>query len=216
MTKRIVGLIVIVTGILLLLSNLTVLSFVDVWGVVFSLGIMIIGIAGIIEKKHFDIVMGMFIIFGGLYFISNIGMIDHELVNSMLWPTAIILIGLSLIFNVSKKKVSSKAITTYTAVFAGIEEKNESKNYVSSEIVAIFGGAEVDYRKINIKDNQASIDITAIFGGVTIFVPDDVKVIVKGVPMFGGAENKAVSKEDAKCELIINYTAIFGGVEIKN
>ena len=58
--------------------------------------------------------------------------------------------------------------------------------------------------------------MTTIFGGATIIVPEDVKVTVKGLPIFGGAENKAIANENAKKELIINYTAFFGGLDIKN
>lgn len=216
MTKRVIGLTVIVTGILLLLSNLDIVVFKDLWDVVVSLGIMIIGVAGIIERRKFDFVMSMFVIFGGLYFSSNIGLIEENVIDDILWPTVIIAIGLSLIFNVTKKIVTDKPVTSYTAIFGGIEDKNVSKEYVSSEITAIFGGAEIDYRKIKIKDKVGYINITTIFGGADILVPDDVKVTVKGLPIFGGTDNRAISDDDATKELIINYTAIFGGVDIKN
>jgi predicted membrane protein len=109
-----------------------------------------------------------------------------------------------------------KSVTNYVAVFSGVEDKNESKDYVSSEITAIFGGAEVDYRKIKMADDVAYINVTAIFGGATLIIPENVKVTVKGLPIFGGAENKAISDPDSKKEIVINYTAVFGGVEIKN
>ena len=191
MVKRIIGLMVIVTGVLLLLSNLEIVVFDDLSGLVFSMGIMIIGIAGLIERRRFDFVLSMFVIFGGLYFSSNIGLIEQESIDLIFWPIVIMAIGLSLLFSVTKRIHSDKPVTSYVAIFSGVEDKNISKEYVSSEITAIFGGA-------------------------TVMVPEDVKVTVRGLPMFGGAENKTVSNETAKTELVINYNAIFGGVEIKN
>lgn len=216
MMKRVIALIVIVTGILLMLSNLDIVTFEDLSGVVFSIGVMIIGIAGLIERRRFDFVLSMFVIVGGLYFLSNIGVIGNEAIEDILWPTVIIAIGISLLFSVTRRVVSTKSVTAYTAIFGGIEEKNESDEYLSSEITAVFGGADINYRKIKIKGNQGFINVTAVFGGATIIVPEDVKVTVRGLPIFGGAENKAASNSDAKKEIVINYTAIFGGIEIKN
>lgn len=213
--KKVFGLIVIVTGVLLLLDNLKIVLFDDLFGLVFSIGAVIIGITGLIEKKRFDFILTMFIVFGSLYFLSNIDVLEAKIINDIFWPIVVIGIGVSLLFSVTTR-VSNKSVTPYLAIFSGVEEKNESAEYVSSDITAIFGGAEINYRKIKIKDNVGYINVTAIFGGATIMVPEDVKITVKGLPIFGGAENKAVSLDKARKELVINYTAIFGGVEIKN
>ena len=216
MVKKAFGLIVVITGCLLLLANFDVVEFNDVSGVVFSLGIMTIGILGVAQKRRFDLILSSMIILGGLYFLTNIGVFEEEIIELVFWPFVIIAVGLSLLFSVTRKIVSNKPVTSYVAVFSGVEDKNVSSEYISSEITAVFGGADIDYRKINIKDKVGYIDITVAFGGVTIIVPEDIKVTVKGLPIFGGAENKSVSNKDSKKELIINYTAVFGGVEIKN
>lgn len=216
MIKKVIGLVVVVAGILLLLSNLDIVVFDDMWDVVLSLGIMIVGVAGLIERRRFDFILSMFVIFGAMYFLSNINLISSETIDILFWPVIIVAFGVSLLFSVGKRLTTDKPIASYTAIFSGVEDKNISGEYVSSDITTIFGGAEIDYRKIKIKDKVGYINATAIFGGATIFVPDDVKVTVKGLPIFGGAENKAAVVQDAKKELIINYTAIFGGLEIKN
>ncbi|HHT38155.1 MAG TPA: cell wall-active antibiotics response protein [Mollicutes bacterium] len=216
MIKKTIGLIVIATGILILLSNFEIISFENVSGLIFSLGVVIIGIVGMFEKKRFDLIMFTFVLVGGMYFLSNLGIIDKDIFDLLFLPIVIIAIGLSLLLNFNKKSFSNKSVTSYTAIFGGVEDKNISEEYVRSEIVAIFGGADVDYRKIKIKDKVGYIDVTTIFGGATIIVPEDVKVTVKGLPIFGGVENKAVANENAKKELIINYTSFFGGLDIKN
>ena len=213
--KKIIGLIITLIGMLLLLSNLEIVSFEDLYGIVFSTAIIIIGLAGLIERRRFDFIMTMFVVFGGLYLLSNLGLVDESIIDVILGPVFIMVVGLSLLFSVTKR-ISTKPVTSYVAIFSGVEDKNESKDYLSSDITAIFGGAEIDFRKIKVKDKVGYINATAIFGGITVIVPEDVKVTVKGFPIFGGAENKAVTKTEAKTELVINYMAMFGGVDIKN
>jgi predicted membrane protein len=216
MVKKVIGLMIVALGVLLLLSNLDIASFDNTVGIVFSLGLVGIGLGGMFEKKRFDLFLFIISVVGGLYFLANINVVDKEVVNDLLGPIIIIAIGLSLLLSFTRRMISTNPVSSYVALFAGVEEKNESPDYQSSEITTIFGGAEVDYRKIKIKGDKAYIDVTVVFGGATIFLPEDVRVTVKGLPIFGGAENKAVSKPDAKKEIIITYTAVFGGLVIKN
>lgn len=216
MLKKTIGLIIIACGLLLLLSNLELVSFDGIARVLFPLALVIIGIVGLIEKKRFDFVLSLFIIIGSLYFLANIDVIELKMVNNILGPIVIVTVGVGILFSVTRKMISTKPVTSYTAIFGGVEDKNESSEYLSSEVMAIFGGADIDYRKIKIKEDKAYIDATVVFGGATLILPEDIKVTVKGLPIFGGAENKAVSKDGAKKEIIITYTAIFGAIEIKN
>lgn len=216
MTKRIVGLMIVSIGILLLLSNLDVVMFERFWRIIIALGIMAIGINGLIEKKRLDVILLILTIFGGLYLLANVGLIEYKIIKIIFWPLINILIGVSLLMGTSKKRFKNNKATSYIAVFSSVEDTNKNNEYENSEITAIFGGVEVDYRDIKIKDKLAYINVTVAFGGVTIFVPADVKITIKGMPIFGGVENKSLSKDTAKSELIINYTALCGGIEIKN
>ncbi len=67
----------------------------------------------------------------------------------------------------------------------------------------------------------ASLDLAAAFGGVTIRVPENWKVRVSGLPLFGGWENSTKGSEvdDLDTEpwaLDVKCLALFGGIEIKN
>lgn len=216
MVKKVFGLIVVVVGGLLLLSNFNVINLESIMGTVLSVGIFAIGLAGLIEKKRFDFIMSAFVIGGALYFAANINLIKYSTAKEIIWPLVIIALGLALIFSFTKKTSDTKNSSSYSAIFSGVEQKNISQEYESSDITTIFGGAEIDYRKINIKGDKGYINVTSIFGGSTIFVPEDVKITLTGLPILGGAENKATSNEKAKKELIITYTVVCGGLEIKN
>ena len=57
-------------------------------------------------------------------------------------------------------------------------------------MTAVFGGANIDLTDATISAEGALIEITTIFGGVELRVPDNVVVEIKGVPIFGGWEDK--------------------------
>ena len=83
------------------------------------------------------------------------------------------------------------------------------------KINAIFGGVKLDLKNAII-DQDVVINASAIFGGIDIYVPKNVKVKTKSVPIFGGVNNKANISTDEKSHTIyINGTAVFGGIEIK-
>lgn len=132
MIKRIIGLIVIIIGVLSLMANFDIIVFNDFVGTIISLGVIIIGITGLIEKKRFDCVLFMLTIFGGLYFLSNIGLVNKEVINIIFWPTVIIFIGLSLLSGASKKTSKNKEATSYTAIFSGLEDTNDNSEYIDS------------------------------------------------------------------------------------
>jgi hypothetical protein len=63
------------------------------------------------------------------------------------------------------------------------------------------------------------LDLAAAFGGIDIKVPNDWKVEVTGVPIFGGWTDKThyTPQPDGREKILaIKCLAIFGGVEIKN
>ena len=61
---------------------------------------------------------------------------------------------------------------------------------------------------------------SALFGGVDIRVPRDWNVVMKGVGIMGGYEDKTSHPQSAEGvspkQLIIQGHAIFGGVDVKN
>jgi hypothetical protein len=83
--------------------------------------------------------------------------------------------------------------------------------------MAVFGGIEYDLRQASTTKNQMTIDANALFGGVELQVPTSWTVILKGVAVFGGYEDKtAPPPPGAGPELIVTGHAIFGGVSITN
>ena len=54
------------------------------------------------------------------------------------------------------------------------------------------------------------------FGGVVIKVPPEWSVVVRGVPVLGGLEDKTVPARGASHRLVIDGWVVIGGLEIRN
>ena len=79
----------------------------------------------------------------------------------------------------------------------------------------IFGSLNCNLKNA-IVNNDCAINASAIFGGVAIHVPDNVNVKIISTPIFGGVEDKRISKVfDAPVTVYINATCLFGGIDIK-
>jgi predicted membrane protein len=145
-----------------------------------------------------------------------------------MWPVAIILVGLVLIWGalrppvVVKGRSDSPDVFNATTVFGGIERRVTSHAFKGGRATCVFGGAELDLRDAIIDGDEATIEINCIFGGAEIRVPDTWNVHSMTMPVLGGFSDKthisaALDRSGAKRKTLhITGTIIFGGVEIAN
>lgn len=135
----------------------------------------------------------------------------------IVWPVAIISVGVSIIADHFKSKtLVGDNRHSITALFGGSEEKNNSQDYQGGKISAVFGGTSLDLRKAVIK-KDAVIEVFAVCGGAEIFVPEGVVVHKKLTHILGGTEDKtaAPTAKDAPVLHIVG-TLVMGGIELKN
>ena len=82
-------------------------------------------------------------------------------------------------------------------------------------MLTVFGEIELNLENAMI-NQDIIINSTVIFGGVDIIVPNNVKVKISSVPIFGGAANKVrPCANDNAPTIYINATCIFGGLDSK-
>ena len=115
------------------------------------------------------------------------------------------------------KKLNEKrnGENSYCATFSGQNVNFDGEKFTGADLTAVFGGVKCDLRNAMI-DSDVVINASSTFGGIEIYVPSNVKIKIKSMPIFGGVENKANTKADENSHTIyINSTAVFGGVEIK-
>lgn len=219
--KRWMGLVFVIIGGLILLGNLGVLE--NFWGLVGTYWPVLLILAGVynIVSNPAGKVGGMIVFAAGALLLVN-NMDQVQVFNRVsFWPIILILVGLWFIFRGGKEpNVVERDSINVVALFSGNSSRVVSNDFKGGSSVALFGGTEVDLRDSKISSPGAKFDVFAMFGGADIYVPENWSVVAKGLPLFGGMEDKTVSKEDEPVEnrpkLVINYLAIFGGVEVKN
>lgn len=151
--------------------------------------------------------------------------ISFDIIWKLALPTILVVLGLSMIFkdalggkiNDEIKKLNQKrnGENSYCATFAGQNINFNEEKFTGADLTAVFGGVKCDLRNAII-ESDVVINVSATFGGIEIYVPSNVKIKIKSIPIFGGVDNKASTKTDENSRTIyINSTAIFGGVEIK-
>lgn len=153
------------------------------------------------------------------------GVLDFGMMWKLLFPAILIVIGISFIFKDTMKSKIAKEIkklsenrvadNVYCATFAGQNINFENQEITGVDLTAVFGGIKCDMRKAFITQDII-VNASATFGGIDIYVPSNVKVKIKSVPIFGGVSDKSAQITDENSHTIyINAQSVFGGVEIK-
>lgn len=151
--------------------------------------------------------------------------LDFNMIWKLMLPAVLVAIGISFIFKdtigskVSKeiKKLNENRTgdNSYCATFSGQNVKFENEEFSGVDLTAVFGGVKCDLRNAIITKDTV-INASSTFGGIEIYVPSDVKIKIKSVPIFGGVSDKASrTTSDTSHTIYINAQCVFGGVEIK-
>ena len=222
-----IGGLIVAAGLVLLLDNLGIVRVYDIWRF-WPVILIIVGVSKAIESRSpGGQVWGGFIAVIGLIFLVDnlhIRIFDFE-VNDIIWPLGIIGFGIFMLIRaMDRKRIMDQTVAGDTSdlaiwcVFSGVKRRIDAQEFKGGEVVAIFGGVNLDLRHSAITAERAVIDVNALFGGIDIKVPENWKVVMKGMGVFGGFEDKTVApRPDPNVkipELIITGAAIFGGVKV--
>lgn len=150
-------------------------------------------------------------------------LIDFTIVWKLLFPSILVVFGISLVFKgftgrdikdkIKNIKIDNKDILHIDAVFSQEKMKIEEE-FRGSELNAVFGNLDLNLKNAKLK-NDAFISASSIFGGITLYLPENVNLVVNSTNIFGGIDNKYIKKSDAKITIYITSTCLFGGIEIK-
>ncbi|MFQ5651783.1 MAG: LiaI-LiaF-like domain-containing protein [bacterium] len=106
-----------------------------------------------------------------------------------------------------------------TAVFGGVEKIVTYDKFEGGEVSSIFGECKIDFGRAQLAKGDNVLEILTLFGGTEITVPENWNVVVQTTPVFGGFEDRRQHMqsrdlpEDRK--LIIKGIVLFGGLELK-
>lgn len=216
------GFAIIIVGLLFLVQNLGIMNTFPFWNFLPAL-LVILGLYQLFINRFRAWVGPVILILVGLYLLmATLDFISWSTFGTLIWPSVLILIGLSIIFRRGGgqyKEFSEDSNNQFNvfSAFSGQKRKITSLDFQNGETTAMFGGTEIDLRDAKIANPPARIQTTAMFGGVEIIVPEDWDVRVDVVAFFGGTDDKRKSVISPKTtpDLIISGTVMFGGIEVK-
>ncbi len=223
----VLGLIVILLGIMFTLENLGFIyarDFLKFWPIL----LVVYGVSRIVQCQDFSRKMwgAFWALIGTLLVLDNIELISFSIWD--LWPLILVVVGLSMIWGKSRHHrvidggatmgaADPSSTLNGLALLGGFKHANSSQDFRGGEATAIMGGCEIDLRKASITEGEATLHLVAVMGGIEIWVPEDWKVILRGVPLLGGFEDKTHSAaSESNKHLVVTGYAIMGSVEIKN
>ena len=142
------------------------------------------------------------------------------------WP--LFIIGAGVLMVIHSRSLKSGADLKFATdpemnsfyVFGGGERQVNAKDFRGAKLFAVFGGYEVDLTQADMAGNDAHIEANAVFGGGEIRVPSTWKVVVQGMGVFGGYDDKTqyvqTDPSAPSKTLYIRGVAVFGGIEVRN
>lgn len=215
------GLVIIIVGVLFLAQNLGYIQDYSFWKYLPAL-LIILGLYQLFVNRLRAWVGPLLITLVGTFLLmATLDVITWGTFGSLIWPTILILIGISIILH---RGESSRNFETTAGsqmnVFSTFSEQNRkvtSGDFRNAEVTAIFGSSKLDLRDASVSQPPAYIQTTTMFGGVEIFVPSNWDVRINTVAFFGGSSDKRreVTPQKETPELIITGTVFFGGLDIK-
>lgn len=103
--------------------------------------------------------------------------------------------------------------TDIVAVFCGNNGSFTGREFKGASATAVFGGVDVDLRGATFT-GDVTLNATAIFGGVEVFTDNNIQVVYRSVPIFGGVDCNVPARDKSLPTVYVNCVAIFGGIDI--
>jgi predicted membrane protein len=227
------GFVLLLLGAFFLLRNMHL--DIPAWALSWQMIVIVIGLI-ISVLSNFKNNAGPIMIFiGGLFMMKDIFEWSYD-VSSFIWPAAMIVAGLYLIFRKQAYKPSactkhkkekyhgyvygtvSDDFLDVSSIFSGVNRIVVSKEFKGGSINAVFGGVDINLTQADF-NGTIEIEANCVFGGAEIVVPANWEVKVMMNTIFGGVEDKRpveLMTTNPDKTLIIKGSCVFGGIEIKS
>ncbi len=102
------------------------------------------------------------------------------------------------------------------AILGGFERKGRWSVGRRFTGIAMMGGGEIDLREASFTEGEVTITTFAVMGGISVIVSEEAEVVVNGVGIMGGFDQRAEGPGVAGAPRItVNGVAFWGGVEVK-
>lgn len=217
----VLGGILILLGLLLMLNNLGIVDFGDVISDWWPLILIGAGLFNLAQTGSLTAPTGWVpIVLGSVFLLATLDYLRWSRVWD-LWPVALIVAGLSIVFGrggATREGEADESELRISAMFSAVERRVTSDAFRGGRVSAVFGGAEVDLRQAELTEQGATLGVSAFFGGVELYLPRHWKVVVNPSAVLGGVDEKC-NQEPQPADaptLVVNASAVFGGIDIRN
>ncbi|HTR37482.1 MAG TPA: DUF5668 domain-containing protein [Bryobacteraceae bacterium] len=221
------GAIVVAVGLLLLLDNLGIVRFHDVWQY-WPVLLIVWGVSQILSSQTPSGYArgGIIALIGALFLLDNLDIIFFNF--HLLWPLIIVGVGVVMLVHALERQQhwsagpapSSDPMTQGSAVFGNAKRRIDSQDFRGGVANSVFGEVIFDLRDAVMTVDQAVIDVNVVFGAVKIFVPQTWLVQVRAASVFGGVEDKTLPpRPDPNTKtprLIVTGSVVFGAINLYN
>lgn len=212
-----VGVVLVVLGGLFLLDQGGVLdagnTIAQWWPVVFVLA----GLLYFSVSPRHVFIPGLLIVVGLAVLAGTLDVVDDD-ITQFIWPALLVLLGLWVLLGTNRGRASVGDSVNSLVAFFGREVESSSQQFRGGSILNVFGGTDVDLRHARPVEGGAAIDVVCAFGGVDFLVPEGWRVVIRGIPLFGGWSNKTRRESLAVDAPLLSIEAIvaFGGLEVSH
>ena len=102
------------------------------------------------------------------------------------------------------------------AIFGGSDFKGVWQAPSNLTTLCVFGGANIDLRRAVVPEEGVTISCLCLFGGVEVTVPPGMRVLVRGIGIFGGFDRTQNEVDDPYAPtIVVEGLALFGGVSVR-
>jgi predicted membrane protein len=235
----VIGGLIVAVGLMILLDNMGIVRFHDVWRY-WPVLLIVFGVFRILESHAPAgyIWGGVLTLAGALLLLDNLDIVVFDF--NLIWPLLIIAFGLSMLLRSMDRKrylasatgapgatgatgagpIDDCSTCNAYAVFGGSKRRINTPDFRGGDAIAVFGGVEFDLRGASMTVDQAVIDVNVVCGGLEVRVPENWTITNRAVTIFGGVEDKTVqSKLDPNAKsphLVITGSVVFGGISLRN
>jgi predicted membrane protein len=220
-SQFLIGAAIVIVGAALLLDNLGVMSSREIlrfWPAF----LVVVGVRDLFAAKQAArAIRGTLLVaFGALLLLNNLDLINVSIIG--LWPLFLILFGGQMLMNAfSSPEVSGEGTGEDEefddfAVLGGVKRSIRSTAFRGGSASAFMGGVDLDLTKARMQGDRAVINIFALMGGVVLRIPEDWAVVSNITALMGGVDDKTRPPTEPVGTLVLEGSAVMGGIEIKD
>jgi hypothetical protein len=114
-----------------------------------------------------------------------------------------------------EKSMDSDVLQVST-VFGGGDYKISSTKFKGGSASCVFGSIDLDLRDAEMEGDSIVLDFSVMFGAIEMRVPGHWQITMHGTPFLASMENKTVVPKEKVKKVVINGSALFGAIEVKN